>query len=92
MAFLSGPVSQGLGENRLLFTDADGVKTDIGYALEPEPLPNKVGAWATTWSFGTFVRRKLIKEGASAITVTDTEYNVIAHAPVAFYEEKKEKK
>jgi hypothetical protein len=36
----------------------------------------------------------LVKEGAYTITVTDSEYNVLAHAPVGFYkaEEKKEKK
>jgi hypothetical protein len=79
-------------EVRLLFISADGVKADIGYALKPAPVANKVGAWATTWSCGRFVRKKLIKEGAYGITVTDTEYKVIGHAPVAFYKEKKKKK
>jgi hypothetical protein len=79
-------------EVRLLFTSVDGVKADIGYALKPAPVANKVGAWATTWSCGRFVSKKLIKEGAYGITATDTEYNVIGHAPVAFYKEKKEKK
>ena len=76
----------------LLFTTADGVQADIGYALKPAPKANKIGSWVTTWSCGRFVKRKLITKGAYTITVTDTDYNVITHAPVAFYAAKKAKK
>jgi hypothetical protein len=79
-------------EVSLLFTTMDGVQADIGYALKPKPVANKVGAWATTWSAGRYVKRKLVKEGAYTITVTDSDYNVLAHAPVAFYKAKKKKK
>ena len=79
-------------EVSLLFTSADGVQADIGYALKPAPKANKIGSWVTTWSCGRFVKRKLITKGAYVITVTDSDYNVIAHAPVAFYAEKKAKK
>ncbi|MHC4891745.1 MAG: hypothetical protein ACYTEO_20030 [Planctomycetota bacterium] len=79
-------------EVSVLFTTADGVQADIGYALKPKPVANKIGAWATTWSAGRYVKRKLVKEGAYTITVTDSEYNILAYAPVAFYKAKKAKK
>ncbi|MBW1613045.1 MAG: hypothetical protein JRJ57_03540 [Deltaproteobacteria bacterium] len=76
----------------LLFTSADGVQADIGYALKPAPKANKIGSWVTTWSCGRFIKKKLIKKGAYTITVTDSDYNVITHTPVAFYKAKKSKK
>jgi hypothetical protein len=79
-------------EVQLLFTTMDGVQSDIGYALKPKPVANKIGAWVTTWSCGRYISKKLIKEGAYIITVTDSEYNFLAHAPVSFYAEKKSKK
>ena len=79
-------------EVSLLFTSADGVQADIGYALKPAPKANKIGSWVTTWSCGRFIKKKLIKKGAYTITVTDSDYNVITHAPVAFYAVKKAKK
>ena len=81
-------------EVSLLITTMDGLQSDIGYALKPTPVANKIGAWVTTWSCGRYIDRKLVKEGAYTIVVTDSEYNLLAHAPVAFYkaEEKKEKK
>jgi hypothetical protein len=79
-------------EVSLLFTTMDGVQADIGYALKPKPVANERGAWVTTWSCGRYVARKLAKEGAYTITVTDSEYNTLAHTPVAFYKEKKKKK
>ena len=74
-------------EIKLLFTTTDGSKGDIGYALKPAPVANTVGTWMTTWSCGRYVAKKLIKPGAYTITATDTEYNFLSHAPVAFYSE-----
>lgn len=79
-------------EVNLLFTTVDGVQTDIGYALKPAPKANKIGAWVTTWDCGRFISKKLITKGAYKIMVTDSDYNVVDHAPVAFYAEKKEEK
>lgn len=78
-------------EVRLLFTTMDGVTADIGYALKPQPVANKLGAWITTWKCDRYIKKKLIKEGAYTIKVTDSEYNFLAHAPVAFYVEKEKK-
>ncbi len=82
-------------EVRVLFISEDGVEADIGpSSLEPQPKANKIGAWVTTWNCSRFVGADLIKEGAYAITVTDTDYNILAHTPLAFYkaEDKKKKK
>ena len=79
-------------EVNLLFTTADGVQSDIGYSLEPQAKANKIGAFVTTWSCGDYVSKKLVKQGAYTITVTDTDYNILAHTPVAFYQEKAKKK
>jgi len=79
-------------EVSLLFTSIDGVVADIGYALKPQPKANNLGAWVTTWSCGRYISKKLIKEGAYAITVADSDYNILAHAPVAFYKAKEKKK
>ena len=75
-----------------MFTTADGIEADIGYALKPQPKSNKLGAWVTTWSCGRYISKKLIKEGAYAITVADSDYNSLAHTPVAFYKAKEAKK
>ena len=69
---------------RLLFKAADGITADIGYALKPEPVANERGAWTTVWSYGRFVKKKLIKEGIYAIIVADTDYNILASAPLRF--------
>lgn len=79
-------------EVRLLFTSADGVQADIGYALKPAPKANKIGSWVTVWNASRYVKRKIIKGGAYTITVVDSDYNVLTHAPVAFYQEPKKKK
>jgi len=79
-------------EVSLLFTTTDGVQADIGYALKPQPKANNIGAWVSTWSCGRYISKKLIKEGAYTITVADSDYNILAHTPVAFYKAKEKKK
>jgi len=76
----------------ILFTSPDGLQSDIGYALKPTPKADKTGSWATTWSAGRYVGRKLIKGGAYKILATDEDYNPIAHTPVFFQAAKKKAK
>jgi hypothetical protein len=77
----------------ILLTTADGVKSDIGYSFEPEPVPNKMGAWASEWKdCGRYISSELVKEGVYVITVTDGEYHPLAEAPIAFTAGEKEKK
>ncbi|MDP2644253.1 MAG: hypothetical protein Q8P24_04890 [Desulfobacterales bacterium] len=71
-------------EVRLLFTTDDGLQSDIGYALNPEPKANENGVWATTWEAGRYVGQKLVKQGAYVITATDADYKIIDQAPVSF--------
>lgn len=84
-------------EITLLITDADGVLTDIGSAMKPEPKVDASGTWASTWDVSEYVKNKLVQKGVYAITVADSDYNPIAVAPVNFFEppkkdDKKEKK
>lgn len=71
-------------EIMVLITDVDGIRTDVGWALDPEPKADAAGAWATTWDSKRFVDRKLVKEGKFTITVTDADYNEIDSQPVEF--------
>ena len=77
-------------ELSVLVTDENGLQTDIGYALKPVPKADATGTWATTWNAGRFVSKKVIGAGPCKITVTDAEYNPIAHSVVFF--QKAEKK
>ena len=80
-------------ELSILVTDANGLQTDIGYALKPAPKADATGTWATTWNAGRFVSKKIIPAGPCKITVTDAEYNPVAHTVVFFQKAaKKDKK
>lgn len=72
----------------LLITDANGIQSDIEYALNPIPKADAAGAWSTTWSCGRYVKKKLVKEGAYVITAVNTKYEPLASAPVTFYKAK----
>ena len=69
----------------LLIIDANGVQSDIEYALKPIPKANAAGAWSTTWSCGRYVKKKLVKEGTFAITAVNTKYEPLASTEVTFY-------
>ena len=72
-------------ELNILLTDKNGIQSDIGYALKPAPEADETGAWSTTWSCGRYIAKKLVKEGESyKITVTDVDYNPLAHTFVSF--------
>ena len=71
-------------EVNILLTDKNGIPSDVGYALKPAPKADESGNWSTTWSCGRFIDRKLVKAGSHKITVTDPEYNPLAHTSVSF--------
>ena len=73
-------------EINIVFVTADGVKSDIGYALKPVPKPDKTGSWATSWGAGRFVSKKLVKMGAYKLMIFDGEYNAMAQTAVYFSE------
>lgn len=78
-------------EVRILFTDAEGMQTDVGYALAPEPKVDKMGNFFTTWSVGEFVKAKLVQEGIFTLTVTDAQFKPITETHVVFLAVKAEK-
>ena len=75
-------------EVALLFIAVDGVMSDIGFAVDPQPVTDKTGTWATTWKCGRFVSKKLIKAGTYTVKAADVDYNVLAEATVTFYAKK----
>jgi hypothetical protein len=80
-------------ELSVLVSDENGLQTDIGYALKPVPKADATGTFATTWNAGRFVSKKIIGVGACKITVTDADYNPVAHTVVFFQKvEKKDDK
>ena len=76
-------------EVRILFTTygerAGTANVDI--YLDPEPVADDTGAWITVFDVGRrYINKKMVTEGVYSITVTDSEYNTLATAPVAFYD------
>ena len=70
----------------LVITDANGVQSDIEYALKPVPKADAAGAWSTTWSCGRYVKKKLVKEGTFVITAVNTKYEPLASTEVTFFQ------
>ena len=68
----------------VVFTDKNGIESDIGYALKPAPKADDKGNWSATWNCSHFVAKKLVKEGEFKLAVTDTDYNPLAHTMVKF--------
>jgi hypothetical protein len=68
----------------ILFTADDGVVSDIGFALDPQPVADNSGAWATAWKCGRFISKKPIKEGTYTLKAADADYNVLAEAGITF--------
>lgn len=73
-------------EIAILFKTADGVESDIGYALDPAPVIDGDGNFATTWSYGRFVKKKLVAAGDYTLTVTNDDFDPLANATVTFVE------
>ncbi len=70
----------------VLFTDAEGMQTNINSALEPAPKPGKSGCWSSTWTVDDFVKAKVVTAGVFTLTVTDKGYKPLAQAAIAFKE------
>ena len=69
----------------VLYTGGDGVRTDVGWALDSAPMADANGTWEVTWDAKRVVQKKLIKEGEYMITVTDADYNEIDSKMVKFF-------
>lgn len=77
---------------RILLVTPDGQRSDVSYAVKPEPKVDKTGSWTTTWSAGRYVAKKLIKGGVYTIMAVGSDYIPIAHTPVVFQKTGKSKK
>jgi hypothetical protein len=71
-------------EIMILYTDVNGATADLEAYLDPKPKADDSGNWSTIWKSGRYVSKKLIKPGVTAIRVTDSDYNVLGHASIAF--------
>ena len=70
-------------EVQILIKDSTGVLADItsgGGSVWPL-IANDQGAWATKWTIGRFTRAGA--EGQYSLTIVDSEFNVLATAPIA---------
>ena len=82
--------------NLVLETGLDRIDIVSGLPDEASPVANELGAWATAWEPGRIASRVLASgrggpgEGTYIITATDEDYNTLASAPVAFWEEDEE--
>lgn len=68
----------------LIFNAGDGVKSDLSDALKPEPKTDASGSWATTWSYGRMVSKKIIKAGSYTIDIVNEDYEKLSSVLVTF--------
>lgn len=69
-------------EIMLLLKDAGGGMSGISGTVSPAAVANQEGAWATTWTYTSYLRS--LKPGTGMISVVDKDYNVQLQAPVVF--------
>jgi len=82
-------------EVKILFTDVNGMLTDIEHSLDASPKANDKGEWKATWKAKRYISKKLIKAGEHMFKVADDEYNVLASTSLKFvgkFKKKKKKK
>lgn len=81
---LSGTGFAPNAEVTLLFTTKDGVESDIGYAVDPAPVADENGNWKTTWSYGRFVKKKLVDAGDYQLVATDADFTPLSQSTITF--------
>lgn len=69
-------------EVSLVFKDAGGSLSGISGAVTPSPVANADGMWAAEWSYAPY--SAMIKPGTAVISVVDSSFRTLAHAPVEF--------
>lgn len=68
----------------LVLNTGDGVLSDLSDALEPEPKTDSTGNWATTWSYGRMVSKKIITAGSYTIDIVNEDYEKLSSVIVTF--------
>ena len=71
-------------EVAILFKTSDGVESDIGYALDPAPVADDNGNFVTTWSYGRFVKKKLISVGKYSLSITNDDFDPLTDTTITF--------
>jgi len=75
-------------EVAFLFTDVNGSTADLEAYLDPKPVvANNKGQISATWKAGRYISKKLIKQGVTVVRLTDTNYTLLAHVSVYFYDD-----
>lgn len=69
-------------EVSLVFKEAGGSMSGISGAVTPAPVANADGMWAAEWVYSAYV--KMIQPGTAVISVVDSNFKTLAHAPVQF--------
>ncbi len=69
-----------------------GVPSDISSLVKPQPKANEYGAFVVEWTIDREIRAKLLDPTPYTLEAVNEDGTVLAHAPLAFVAEKKEKK
>jgi len=69
-------------ELALVFKNTDGGLSGISAVVNPAPVPNNDGVWATEWDIEPYL--KVIKTGTTTISVADKDLKTLVQAPVLF--------
>ena len=59
-----------------------GALSDLRGLVDPEPLVNEQGSWASAWTFGRYISRGIFTEGLYQIWVADENGVALASAPL----------
>ncbi|KLN59182.1 hypothetical protein WH96_18715 [Kiloniella spongiae] len=68
----------------LVFRTIDGVESDITYAVDPTPKADGEGNWVTMWSYGRFVKKKLVAAGDYTLIAADPDFTPLVQEVVSF--------
>jgi len=74
-------------EVRILYTDPNGITADLESYLNPKPSVRNDGTFYAVWKCGRYVSKKMIRPGVTSIRVVDDDYNLLAHASIAFFKD-----
>jgi len=69
-----------------------GVLSDVSFLVNPQPVTNENGSFATVWSLNREIRGKLLKMGALDMTVVDENGNELTKGKLNFVAAKKKSK
>jgi hypothetical protein len=75
-------------EVRLIITHKEGSRSDISDTLDPAPVANDDGVWATQWTVGRYSKSKIAKADVYLMMATDSDGKVLATTAFGYYNTK----